>query len=443
MITWRASGAVVLLLAAVPASWAQTCTLAEMVKPGDCFRYGLDMQLKGEIRFKKDEKTIPIKLAASASHAYPERVLAFEGGVVQKSARVYETARATIERGEQKAFSTLRASRTTIVAQRYKDQHLVYSPGGALSRTELELLEDHFDTLAVLAVLPGKAVKMGETWKLSNSVAQALCSLEGMTENKLTAKLDRVTGETATFSIIGSAAGVENGAMVKMTVEAIGTFDVKASRLTRLVWKQKDDRDQGPVSPASSIETRIVMTRQAIAQPKALDNVALVSVPDGFAPPSAMTHVELRDAKGRFALLHAREWQLTAVMDDHAVLRLMDQGDFVAQVSITPWDKANKGEHLAPEKFKEAMAGTSGWAPERELQAGQVPSTDGRWVYRVSVMGKLDGVSVLQNFYLVAAPTGEQVVLTFTLSPKQADKLGARDLSLAGSIEVPAAPEKK
>jgi hypothetical protein len=52
-------------------------------------------------------------------------------------------------------------------------------------------------------------------------------------------------------------------------------------------------------------------------------------------------------------------------------------------------------------------------------------------------------VAVLQNFYLVAAPTGEQVVLTFTLTAKQADKLGARDLSLAGSIEVPAAVEKK
>ncbi len=121
----------------------------------------------------------------------------------------------------------------------------------------------------------------------------------------------------------------------------------------------------------------------------------------------------------------------------------MDKGDFVAQVSVTPWDKANKGGHLSPEKFKKAMDDTSGWVPQRELQAGEVASSDGRWIYRISVLGTLEGESVLQNFYLVAAPTGEQVVLTFTLSPKQADKLGARDLSLAGSIEVPAAAEKK
>jgi hypothetical protein len=47
-------------------------------------------------------------------------------------------------------------------------------------------------------------------------------------------------------------------------------------------------------------------------------------------------------------------------------------------------------------------------------------------------------MAVMQNFYLVAAPTGEQLVLAFTMTPKKADKLGARDLSLVTSVEVPA-----
>jgi hypothetical protein len=438
MKAWRVSGAVLLFLVAVPAGWGQTSTLAEMVKPGNCFHYELDMQLNGEIRFKKDDKTVPVKLAASAGHAYAERVLAADGALVQKGVRLYETARASIQRGEQKVDSTLREGRTFVVAQRFKDEHLVYCPAGALYRAEIELLADHFDTLAVGGVLPGKAVKVGETWKLANPVAQALCSLEGMTENKLTGKFDGLAGDVATFSISGSAAGVENGAVVKMTIEALGEFNTKTNRLTRLKWKQKDERDMGPVSPASTIETTVLMARKVIDQPKTLDNVALVRVPDSFAPPAAMTHVEFRDAKGRYTLLHTRDWQLTAVTGDHAILRLVDRGDFVAQVSITPWDKAKPGEHLSPEQFKEAMARTSGWEPQKELQAEVVPSTDGRWVYRLSVQGQLDGESVLQNFYLVAAPTGEQVVLTFTLKPKQTDKLGARDVSLAASIEVPA-----
>jgi hypothetical protein len=83
------------------------------------------------------------------------------------------------------------------------------------------------------------------------------------------------------------------------------------------------------------------------------------------------------------------------------------------------------------------MAETPGWELEKELQAGEVPGERDRWIYRVSAIGQMDGVQVLQNFYLVAGPAGQQVVLVFTMTPKQAEKLGSRDLSLAGSIEFP------
>jgi hypothetical protein len=57
-------------------------------------------------------------------------------------------------------------------------------------------------------------------------------------------------------------------------------------------------------------------------------------------------------------------------------------------------------------------------------------------------LGQLDGVAVMQNFLLVAAPGGEQVVLVFAMTPKQVDKFGARDLALVSGLELPA-PAKK
>jgi hypothetical protein len=112
----------------------------------------------------------------------------------------------------------------------------------------------------------------------------------------------------------------------------------------------------------------------------------------------------------------------------------MERGDFIAQVTITPWTAAEKGKHLSAEEFKEAMARTPGWEPDTELQAGEVPTDDSRWIYRLSALGKMDEETVVQNFFLVAGPEGDQVVLAFTMTPKQADRLGTRDLSLAGSI---------
>jgi hypothetical protein len=83
------------------------------------------------------------------------------------------------------------------------------------------------------------------------------------------------------------------------------------------------------------------------------------------------------------------------------------------------------------------MAQTPGWDMDKELQVGEVPAEGGRWVYRISALGQLDGSNVMQNFYLIAGPNGDQVVVVFTMTPKQAERLGSRDLSLAGSIDFP------
>jgi hypothetical protein len=442
MYSWRAFAAVFVSLAVASAGWGQTA-LTEVVKPGDCFRYEVGMKLTGEMRFRKDAGTFPVKLVASATHAYPERVLSASGAIVQKSARVYETAKVSIVRGTDRSDTSLRAGRKLIVAEWLKGQHLVYSPAGALMRQELDLVNDQFDTLALAGILPGKAVNVGDTWKLPNMEAQALCGLEGMTEQKIEGKFEKVVGNDATISLAGTASGVEQGALVKATISATALFDVKAQRITKLEWKQKSDRDQGPVSPASIMEIEIVVGRKVIEMPAELNDVALVAVPRDGAPVGPMLNLEYRDPKGRFNLVHTRDWHLTAFTGDQSVLRLLDRGDYVAQVTVTPWTKAKKGEHLTPEQFKKAINETSGWKPEKELQAGEIPATDGRYAYRFSAQGQLDDVPVMQNFFLIAAPTGEQVVLTFTLPPKMADKLGARDMSMAASIEVPGVEEKK
>src|SRR5262249_7975905 len=135
----------------------------------------IDMKLTGEMRFRKDSGTVPVKLAASASHVFPERVLLVNSASVQKAARSYETARVTIDRGNDHSECVLRPSRKFAVAQRHKEDHLVYSPSGALYRNEAELISDHFDTLSLVSLLPGKEVKVGDTWKIPNSAAQALC----------------------------------------------------------------------------------------------------------------------------------------------------------------------------------------------------------------------------------------------------------------------------
>jgi len=132
--------------------------------------------------------------------------------------------------------------------------------------------------------------------------------------------------------------------------------------------------------------------------------------------------------------------------DEHLVLRLMDRGDFVAQATVTAWAKTDPGKHMSGEDFQEEIANTPGWDADQVLQVGELPLEKGNWGYRISALGQLDGMKVMQNFYLVAGLQGEQMVLSFTMKQSMVDKLGTRDLSLVSGLEFPSSskdePEK-
>jgi hypothetical protein len=413
---------------------AQTYSLVETPKAGDCFRIHQDMTLSGEIRVLREGKPIPLKLTATAVHEFPERILRVGAhGLPQKSARIYETAKATITVAGDRSERTLRPERQLQVAQRDKDQGLLYCPAGPLTREELELTGEHFDTLDITGLLPGRAVSVGDTWKLSNAVVQALCNFEGLTAQDLTCKLESVKDGLATVSVAGSASGIDSGALSKQTITATCRFDLARHQVTALEWKQKDERDQGPVSPASTVEATTRLTRTAIEQPRCLDDVALISVPED-APSASLLQLSYRDPKGRFALLYERQWQIVSETDAHVVLRLMDRGDFVAQATLTPWTPAEPGKHTDPEAFAAAMAQTPGWDQDSILKKEELKLEDGLWGYSISAVGQMDGLKVVQNFALVTSPSGAQVVLAFVMTEAQASKLGTRDLTMIRGI---------
>src|SRR5262249_1183009 len=279
----------------------------------------------------------------------------------------YDTAKATLTVAGDRSERTLRDGRRLLVAHRHKDQVVVYSPVGPLTREELELTGEHLDTLTLAALLPGKAVNVGDTGKAPNARAQTLGAFEGLTSQDLTCKLEAVQGATATVSVTGTANGISLGAVVKLTIRATCRFDLGKQRLVAVEWKQTDEREAGPASPALKLEGTTKLTRAAVEQPKELADVALVTLPEGDEPPEPLLPLVYQDPRGRYTLHFQRDWQLVGETEQHLILRLLDRGDFVAQATVTPWKPARPGGHLAPDEFKQAMARTPGWEPEQEL----------------------------------------------------------------------------
>jgi hypothetical protein len=438
-VTRSAAGFVLAILICGPAA-AQTYPLTEAPQANDSFALHLSLKLTGEMTVVQEGKPVKLKLAAQAEHGFRERVLGVQkdGPLVTKAARYYDDARAAITVDGATSPRALRPDRRLIVAQRPQDSLVCYCPQGPLTREELETVSEHFDTLALAGLLPGKDVAIGDTWKVGNPAAQALCLFEGLVDNDLTGKLTEVKAGAAIIAVTGTARGIELGAQAKVTVTATVTFDLTRKRLTAVEWKQKDDRDQGPASPVVVVETTTTVTRKPIEEPKELTDVALASVPQGFEVPQALTLISIHDAKGRFDLTACRDWQVVSQTDSRLVLRLLDRGDFVAQATVTPWIKVDAAAHMDVKDFREQMLASPGWQAEDVLQEGDLPNQPaGRYVYRLTARGEMDGVKVVQCFFLVAGPKGDQVVVAFTLKLTQVNKLGAKDMVLVDGLELP------
>jgi hypothetical protein len=414
---------------------AEPVLLRETPVEDTCYRIAATTVLKGTLKVSRDDKLVPISIVAKNEHAFHERVLAVDKGLIRKSARHYEVATSTATIASDPVQRTLRDDRRLIVAQRSGDTAFCYSPAGPLLRTELEVVGEHFDTLHLVGLLPGNGVEIGGKWTIPNGVAQSLCLFDGLISQDFSATLKDVVDGKAKITLGGTAKGVEHGAMATLQVTATIEFDIARKTIVFVEWTQKDARDQGPITPAADLETTTTLRREPVAEPKELSKEALAGIAAGDEPPSLAKQLIYRDAKGAFQFLYSRDWHVVAQTDHHLVMRLLDRGDFVAQATLTTWKKTAPGKHLSPEEFQKLVSETPGWKMEQLVDHGEVPGDPGRWAYRITAKGMLDDVEVIQNFFLVANATGEQMIATFTMKPTNLPRLATKDLAIVNGID--------
>jgi hypothetical protein len=430
----RAAATLAALFALGSPAWGQTVNLTET--PGDdCSRYTLELALAGNLIVAQENGRQPIRLEAKARLRFAERTLITADGMPLKSARHYDEAVASAVVGSEKTNRELPADRRLVVAQRSSEGLLCYSPAGPVTRDELDLVTEHFNPQCLPGLLPGRELKVGDTWALAPQAAQAACLFDGLIKHALTGKLVEVKDGLAVFTIAGTAEGIEQGSKVSLTISATGKFDPNTRRVVELTWKQKDDRDQGPVNPASQVEATVTLKRELLAEPPAELSDATLAVVPKADPPEQMTALRYTDPKARYQFVYPRDWHITGQTDPHLFLRLLDRGEFITQATVTVWKKADPGKHATAEEFKKAVGELPAWVAERVIEDAELPTDGGRWLYRLTAVGRMQDLPVVQSFHLLAGPQGDQVVVTFAMKPEKVKAVGTRDVGLVNAIE--------
>lgn len=405
-------------------------------KVGDGWHIALDMKLNGKIKLRDGDKVVTLDLKATAKHDFEERVLTINDGKPTSMGRFYNTAKADITLQDKTITKTLRSDRRFQTALIGVDGPTVtYSPVGPLTDEELELTGEHLDVLAIHGLLPDKEVSVGDKWDVPFNVAQALTGVDAVIKTKLECKFEKIERNHAIITLSGDLEGISKGSTLKATLAAGLVYSLEGKHFTGCTWRYRENKEQGPLNPAAEVESEISVTWK--------HNLAVVEVTDGKAstipatPPPALLMLEFRDAANRFAFTYERGWGVVSKTEKQAVLRLLDRGELIAQMNLTPFQQVKPGEHVSLDEIEKLVQQAPGFKLDKVLEKTNVEAAPGFWIGKVSTTGEASELPMQQIVYAIAGPRGDQVLLSFTVEIEHAGKLAGRDLSLVKTVSLP------
>lgn len=384
-------------------------------------------------------KAVALKSTIKARWQYHEVRLSGEGRNSEafRSLRDYGPIDIRVQIAEQVTTPKLRDSMRLIVAEGKPDGLRCFSPKAPLMSQELEVLDTPIDALTLLALLPNDPVEQGDTWKPASWVLQFITGIEAVEKSELTCKAEKVSEAEAVIKVEGKISGGVLGAGTEISLNGTCKFDVKQELLTSADLTIAEKRSVSPVTTGLDLTTKVHITR-TIDSHVSLTPEAIKDIPTTATPERLLILAEAPQWNLRWN--HDRNWHVFHQTPQVAVLRLLDRGSLLAQCNVAPIKPAKPGEHMGEQEFQKEVEKAIGKDFRRILKAEVIPTMDGRFIYRVTSIGETEQplsngeskkIPLQWIYYLIASPTGQQIVLVMTLEPESEERFENQDISLA------------
>jgi hypothetical protein len=420
-----------------PTAAKPTYELREKLDAGWQGKTKIHLVIGGKV--KAEERELP--LAGQALLEFAERVQEVDAeGQAKKVVRLYSDARAKFVVNNGEDPRRLRPPVRLIVGDRKEHALQLWSPGGPLTGDERELIEDVIDTTRLAGVLPKGPMVVEGNWEVDPSAICALTGVKHFIASQVKGTLVGVEDDKATVKVAGEVHGLSLGTEVKSKVDATILFRISTGLIEDVTWNQTDSRGPSPISPPGSFDVKISITRTKQAA-DALSDQNLAG--QSLTATETSTLLAFSDPENRYRFLYDREWHITMLSSERAVLRRMKGGDFIAQLNITPIEATAKRAKMSPDHLQAMVEQAGGWKITEVIRADSVP-TDGSYDLQVLMANGTSGnVKLNQKHYLTTTSSGRQVIFSFLVEPHNVDKLGEADSALMSTVQFPADSSSK
>lgn len=436
-----------LLGPASPAPASTRDALEERAEPGRQSRVVVALQAEGQYLpgESTDERPVePLELTVRTRLDYLEQVVRVDDdGRPRRTARRMDEAEVVIGGGEPIRPQTilLRPEVSSLVADRDDDGELIVaSPGGPLTRTELELVQVPADPLGLPDLLPGPdlagEIGPGAEWPVPESAARWISGYDALSSNTARVTLRSLDDDSAEFDLGGRVEGAVLGARGRIDVEGSFRFDRRAGRVASITLNRAERREAGPIE--AGLEFRSTLT---VERSDAPEGSAPIPSPKATGPlPEGWLGLSYRAPDGRYRLEHGRSWYVFAEDERQSVLRCFEGGSVIAQANLVAGPRVEPGSRPRADRFRDDIRKALGDRFDRILDAGQVSSPPGESRYRLAISGRQGDEPIVWYYYLVSDDDGRQLVAIFTLRASVVQRLGRRDQRMIDSLRWLAEP---
>jgi len=445
--------AVVLLIcfSKIPLLAAEPISVSEPASEQRVFSVRARLQVSGQIETASQptaatdqkaasEKSVGLKLKVDGKFSFLERRLPAGGKDADafRALRRYQLAEADITIDGQKTVNQLPGNARQIVAEGTNTGIRVWSPDTRMSYLATELLKSPGDSLALATLLPTTPVEQGSSWEPPYWTLPMLTGIEAVSKSDLKCEVGKIDEQYVVIKVSGGVEGATLGAFANITIEGQIAWDRKAGHIRQAKITQTEKRTVGAVSPGMNVTATVYVDRQ-------------ISGVKGGLTDSAIDAIPISPEADQLALGFSCPWNLTFTCDrdwhvfhqtkDVAVLRYLRNGSLIAQCNVSPVPQAVAGSHTSEPQFQSDIRTALGSQFRKIEKAEQIPTTDGRWLYRVTATGVARNVPMHWFYYLCAAPDGRQVAFVYAVESKLVDQFGGQDIAQVRSLQfLPAAP---
>jgi hypothetical protein len=309
---------------------------------------------------------------------------------------------------------------------------MLFSPAGPLTRDELDLIEVPGNSLLVDQLLPHQSVKVGDRWSNNVDTIAGLLKWTELIEGEIASQLEEIRDGLALVSISGRADGSVEGAASEARIRGEYRYDVNWKRVTWVVLNIKETRQSGPIHPGFEIIAKLRMRIEPLSASPHVTAAVLKSA--SLPPRAAHLFLSLKPSSAAFALTHDRRWYVTNDISRRVILRCLDDGELLAQLSVTELAKLPAGKELSLEAFQADIQDTLGDRFREFVSVQQSRHPEGYHILRVDTAGVVAEIPMRWIYYHVSDAAGRRAAHVYSVEADKLDQLGTSDQEMVNGF---------